>query len=235
MRVLAILAFGVFSAAMLGGEGAANAADCTKGMMWPYVRSTGDCLTDAEIQAGKSGAYTGAVNTNPDLADIKPSPAAVPVTTSTSSNDGSWYWPFGGGSSNSAAQPARTTATRGGAVNVQCHKAALWPFVREAGDCLTDNEKKSGQTGVYGGGSGIPAPTATATAPTTATAANGAPAPAGGAPDNTGAANTGAANTGSANSGQTATSENSPPACTKGVFWPFVRRTGDCPTDSEKK
>ena len=43
MRVLATAAF----AAVLFASDQAGAA-CTKGMLWPYVRNPGDCLTDAE-------------------------------------------------------------------------------------------------------------------------------------------------------------------------------------------
>ena len=68
MRFLAFAACALF----LSASAPATAADCTRGMMWPYVRAPGDCLTDAEIKAGKTGVYNGPVNTNPDLSAIKP-------------------------------------------------------------------------------------------------------------------------------------------------------------------
>ena len=66
MRVLAIAA----CAAVLFASDQASAA-CGKGMLWPFVRNPGDCLTDAEIAAGKSGVYNGPVNTAPDVSAIK--------------------------------------------------------------------------------------------------------------------------------------------------------------------
>ena len=67
MRALALAA----CVWVLTANGAAMAAECTRGMLWPYVRSPGDCLTDEEIRAGQKGTYSGPVNTNPDLASIK--------------------------------------------------------------------------------------------------------------------------------------------------------------------
>ena len=31
-----------------------------------------------------------------------------------------------------------------------CSKGILWPFMRDAGDCLTEREREAGMTGVYG-------------------------------------------------------------------------------------
>src|SRR5260221_4690281 len=73
MRLLIFAASVVFFAA----SGSAFAADCTKGMLWPYTRNPGDCLTDAEIKAGQTGVYSGPVNINVDVSSIKPDAAVV--------------------------------------------------------------------------------------------------------------------------------------------------------------
>jgi hypothetical protein len=44
-----------------------------------------------------------------------------------------------------AAEDDRTTYTGAGG----CTKGVFWPFVRRAGDCLTDSEIRSGRTGTY--------------------------------------------------------------------------------------
>jgi len=220
MRVVLAMTASVF---LFAADGSAlAAASCSKGMLWPYVRNPGDCLTDAEITAGQTGVYNGPVNTNPDVAGIHP---VAPVQNAPVT---------GGKSPGSAPTNSTTTATRGtsGTQNtasiqrntaVPCHKGALWPFVRSAGDCLTDVEKKEGQTGVFGGGAAGVTPVSTASVSTDKTGE--APAPSSGA----------------GNARSTSTASNQPPAtapepaCRKGLLWPFVRRDGDCPTDTEKK
>src|ERR1051326_2078352 len=67
----------------LTSTGPSLAADCTKGMLWPYVRAAGDCLTDAEIAAGQKGTYSGPTNMNVDVGAIKP--ADVPAQTNSGS------------------------------------------------------------------------------------------------------------------------------------------------------
>ena len=32
----------------------------------------------------------------------------------------------------------------------ECSKGILWPFIRNAGDCLTEKEREAGMTGAYG-------------------------------------------------------------------------------------
>ena len=90
----------------LATSGSAMAADCTKGLLWPYVRNPGDCLTDVEIQAGKTGVYTGPATGQVDVSTIKPPPQtnAAPPNSVQCSHD--WYWPFGSG--DCAAAPAAT-------------------------------------------------------------------------------------------------------------------------------
>src|SRR5260221_6838575 len=72
----------VASVAFFAASGSAFAADCTKGMLWPYTRNPGDCLTDAEIKAGKTGVYSGPVNTNVDVSNIKPDTSTLSTPSS---------------------------------------------------------------------------------------------------------------------------------------------------------
>ena len=138
MRIVAFAACSLF----LALSGPASAADCTRGMLWPYVRNTGDCLTDQEIKAGQTGVYQGALNTNPDLSAI---PRDAPQQTGA----------IGGGA---------TTTDNGALINTgifsdghptrvntapACNKGTFWPFVRSDGDCPTEVERKDGKT-VYG-------------------------------------------------------------------------------------
>jgi len=115
------------------------------------------------------------------------------------------------------------TTSSGESGTFSCNKGYFWPFYRSPGDCLTDIEKKNGQKGVYGGGTGITP--VSASVATTAPAGTEAPAAA------------------AAASSPGATPAPAPPAsgsapaetCHKGLLWPFVRDPGDCPTDAEKK
>jgi hypothetical protein len=154
MRVLACTAFALVVMASQSASAASSwipwpsaSSACNRGMLWPYVRNPGDCLTDEEIKAGQHGVYTGPVDSNPDIAAIAPPPpAAAPAGTV-------------------AGAPAQTAASGGnpaapGAANVpatsfSCTKSITWPFVRSPGDCLTTEEKKEGKKGVYGGGTGL--------------------------------------------------------------------------------
>ena len=199
----------VASLALLASGGSAFAADCTKGLLWPYVRVNGDCLTDAEIAAGKSGVYTGPINTNIDVSAIKAADIPASVTTPSASatatapaatgtpavtNDGGALIPtsiFGGGPSTFRDADAN------------CHKGILWPFNREPGDCLTADEKKEGKTGVYGGAAATPPVTQVSLTPAQSAMGPQAPAPVA--------------------------------SCERSWLWPFVREAGDCPTGNEKK
>src|SRR4029077_10625590 len=140
MRLLIFAASVVFFAA----SGSAFAADCTKGMLWPYTRNPGDCLTDAEIKAGKTGVYTGPVNTNVDVSSIKPDNSILSSGASVSARTGFWEGYFSGGLLGSGPSASSTSA-------VSCNKGYLWPFLREPGDCLTATEKLTDKTGVYRG------------------------------------------------------------------------------------
>ena len=222
----------------------AFAASCGKGMLWPYVRNAGDCLTDAELKAGQNGVYNGPVNTNPDIGSIrveKPVQNTVTATTPSATRPPAATPAAPAAAANAApARPLATAPARsltsvspnGVRVNlasvprndnVTCHKGALWPFRRQPGDCLTATEKENGQTGVYGGGTGVVEASAV-TASATTTASSG--------PAATPTVGTPSAATGPA----TASADTAPPVetCHKGLLWPFVRRPGDCPTAAEK-
>jgi nicotinate-nucleotide--dimethylbenzimidazole phosphoribosyltransferase len=164
--------------AMLASSGSAFAADCTKGLLWPYVRNPGDCLTEQEL---KTGVYQGAPQGPVDVGNIKsPEQPAMPITTQDCHETG--IWPFRSeecttvvkpGATNSpppAPQPAvsastpatpapvaqsappavRPQAAAPAPVAGQCNKGVLWPFVRDPGDCPTATERASGVTAVPG-------------------------------------------------------------------------------------
>ena len=243
--------------AFAASSGSAMAADCTKGLLWPYVRNTGDCLTDAEIKAGQTGAYSGPATGPVDVSTIKapPAPPANATDAKTADCKRGWFWPFGGDSdcqstvqrsgtsaatvsvsgttppasvsdpaaatpASQAIQPAAEPQVavvakppkinRPAAVTLNaadCHKGLLWPFVRDSGDCPTRIEKGSSSMAAVPVQTSVPS-----SAPATAIPASPRPA----------AAATVAATTTSAGS------------CGKGLFWPFVRNTGDCRTAGEK-
>jgi hypothetical protein len=208
MRILSVVACVAFFA----GTGSALAADCNKGMLWPFVRTTGDCLTDVEIASGKTGTYTGPVNTNVDVSAIKPSEAPVQNTGSSSGSGLFGSSLFGSSTSNSGGGGELITSDsifgagapdKSGAA-VTCNKGTLWPFQREPGDCLTAAEKKAGKTGVYGGGPGL--------TQVSATDAAGQAAPPAAMPASASAA-----------------------SCGRSWLWPFVRKAGDCPSEADKK
>ncbi len=203
---LAMFAAGV---AFFAASGSAFAADCNKGMLWPYTRNPGDCLTDSEIKAGQTGVYTGPVNTNVDLSSIKPDSSAVSpgstVSGSTSSSTGGLGGYFSGGLVGEVLGGGSSSSINA----VSCNKGYLWPFVREPGDCLTAQEKVTNKNGVY------------RSAEVTQVSVSSAP-----------AADAGAGNS-PANAPQPTASSTA--SCQKGWFWPFVRKSGDCPTGVEKK
>jgi len=255
---------------LLMSTGPTLAAECTKGMLWPYVRAAGDCLTDAEIAAGQKGTYNGPMNTNVDVSAIKPAeiPAQAGSVGGTGRSDGALIeksvfgaeppsrsvaqcnkgilWPFkrepgdcltegekragqtgvyGGAAASPEAAAAPATAPAAGAqptpptnAVAQCNKGLLWPFSREPGDCLTEAEKRSGQTGVYGAAAAVAQTSATAAATTTAAPAQATGAPASASP--------------AAGSAQPAPQAVS---CSKGWFWPFVKESSDCPSDADKR
>ncbi len=203
MRVLAFAACAV----VLFASDEASAA-CNKGLLWPYVRNPGDCLTDEEVKTGKIGIYNGPVNAAPDVSSIKveqPAQSQAVSNPGAPASEGILSGLFSG--LLSGGTPSSASSVTGGTGTFSCNKGYFWPFYRSPGDCLTDIEKKNGQKGVYGGGPGntpLDAGTSTVTtAPPTAAAA--------------------------------AIDTNGTTSCRKGLLWPFLRDSSDCPTGAEKK
>jgi hypothetical protein len=204
MRLVTFVAGAIFFTA----SGSAFAADCTKGMLWPYTRNPGDCLTDAEIKAGQTGVYAGPVNTNVDVSSIKPDTSVQSSSGSGSGSTGVMGGFFSGGLlGSSGLLGGGPSAPSSNAVS--CNKGYLWPFLREPGDCLTATEKQTNKTGVYR------AAEVTQVSASNTTAGN--------------------AQAGSPPANAPAPTASSAPACQKSWLWPFVRKSGDCPTDAEKK
>jgi hypothetical protein len=230
MRTLTLTAFLVLLAAADGS--ALAASGCGKGMLWPYVRQPGDCLTDDEIKAGQRGVYNGPVNTNPDLSGIRvpapaqssgvtatvapATPAATPAATVPSAAAPSAN-PTSAAPSGPPLNGAGFTAARR-SDSVDCKKGWLWPFVRSPGDCLTDVERVNGQGGVYRADQ-VVATVTSAVAPGVTPVS---------APVSAGVPSSEAAHT-------PQQPVETTPACRKGWLWPFVRKPGDCPTDAERR
>ena len=55
MRILFVTA----SVALLAGLASAGAAECNKGLLWPFMRSAGECLTQTEKSQGMTGIFGG--------------------------------------------------------------------------------------------------------------------------------------------------------------------------------
>lgn len=208
MRVVALAACVWVLAAQSASP--ALAADCTKGMLWPFVRAAGDCLTPEEIKAGQQGVYSGALNTNPDVANLK---VETPVQGSAPAGGGSLFGLLDGVPSLSGDDAVYDSLGPAGLIRrdqtkaaVTCSKGALWPFYREPGDCLTDAEKRDQGDTVYR--AERLAPTPASTTPGAAATANNAAAKPAASPAAT---------------------------CQRSAFWPFVRSKGDCQTEQEKK
>ena len=233
MRALTLTACVVLFAASHGS--ALAASSCGKGMLWPYVRQPGDCLTDDENKAGQRGVYQGAVATNPDMSNVKVE--TPPVNTVSGGSSGGLFSRImgGGGGGGGSSTPASIQSGQGPsgpslngagfstpaarqADAGDCSKGWLWPFVRNPGDCLTNAERDNGQTGVYRAdqvvASAAPAAPSPGVTPVSAPGRTATEAPAG-------------------------STETPPPAaepaCRKGWLCPFVRPPGDCPTDAERR
>jgi hypothetical protein len=203
------LATFVASIAFFAASGSAFAADCNKGMLWPYTRNPGDCLTDAEIKAGQTGVYAGPVNTNVDVSSIKPDSSAISPGSSVSGSTGSSTGGLGGYFSGGLVGEVLGGGSSPSTNAVSCNKGYLWPFVREPGDCLTAQEKVTNKNGVY------------RSAEVRQVSVSSAPA--------------GDAGAGNPPANAPTPPASSAPACERSWLWPFVRRAGDCPTDAEKK
>jgi hypothetical protein len=209
-------------------------------MLWPYVRQPGDCLTDDEIKAGQAGVYNGPVNTNPDMSNVKVDtpPAATSVEGGSS---GLFSGILGRSRTTPTSSPAPSSSSgallgsgimnqnsTGPSMNgagfslpppqrvgeAPCTKGWLWPFVREPGDCLTNVEKESGQTGVYRADQVVASASPAAGPGVTQVSAPGS---------------------GGAATGRPEPPVSTEPQCRKGWLWPFVRKPGDCPTATEQR
>src|SRR5215472_1379577 len=138
MRVFAIAA----CAAVLFASDQANAA-CGKGLLWPFVRNPGDCLTDAEIAAGKTGTYNGPVNAAPDVSAIKiiepvqneagSSSASAPLNATQGTNGRGLFDTIGLSGLFGGGGAATTVTSNGETGTFSCNKGYFWPFYRSAG------------------------------------------------------------------------------------------------------
>lgn len=199
------LTFATAAIALLASSGSAFAADCTKGLLWPYVRNPGDCLTDTEIQAGKTGVYSGPVTGQVDVSTIKPPPQAKAGAASAVQCSHSWYWPFGGGDCQPAPSAAGTSAVT--AASPAANPSTAEPAAQPAAPALPAVKPQAAAAPA--------APTAQAVSASPASVkAEAAVAPAPALPVRLTQANAA--------------------ECHKGVLWPFIRDAGDCPTGSER-
>ncbi len=130
-----------------------NGVQCNKGIFWPFSRSKGDCLTDAEKKNGKTGNYLdptpGAAAPAAATAPVQPaSGAAVPEKPQVNASVAA---------ASTDARPAAVPPANGAVVTktdnneAKCTKGIFWPFVRSAGDCQTDAEKKNAAAKNSGG------------------------------------------------------------------------------------
>jgi len=221
-----------------------SAVFCNKGYLWPFLREPGDCLTATERLTNKTGVYraeevTQASVSNAQAGDagaVNPTNAPPPPASSPAACQKSWLWPFvrESGDCQTQVEKQANGVYRGGEVTQAsasiapagdagagkppaspplppassasaCQKSLFWPFVRESGDCPTDATKHNASRGAE------------------VTQVSASNMPAGDA-----AADNPPANASPPPAGGT-------PACEKGLLWPFVRKPGDCPTDTDKK
>jgi hypothetical protein len=142
MRIVFVIACGV----LFLGNATAWAADCSKGLLWPFARSAGECLTQTEKSQGMTGVYGGAGDAQSRAAPSQmpsvpqPNIATAPGSVSSGASISATpiAAPAGSPVSASAEKPVPNTAS------ASCQKGWLWPFVREPGDCLTDQDRKNG-------------------------------------------------------------------------------------------
>ena len=243
MRALKLTACLLLLAA--ADSSALAASGCGKGMLWPYVRQPGDCLTDDEIRAGQKGVYNGPVNTNPDMSNVKLDTPPAATSVEGSSGGGLFSGILGrsrGTTSAPAPAPASASAPASGALLGQ-------GVMRQNADGPSMN----------GPGFSLPPPQRVGEAPcvkgwlwpfvrkpgdclTNAEKENGqagvfraeqvvatvSPAAGPGVTQVSAPGSGGAAPRGSE------PPVNTEPQCRKGWLWPFVRKPGDCPTAAER-
>ena len=108
---------------MNSASSALAASGCGKGMLWPYVRQPGDCLTDDEIKAGQRGVYQGALNTNPDMSAVKV--VEPPTNTVESGSSGGLFSRIMGGGGGGSSTPVSVRPSAAVTVpEVPCLRAA---------------------------------------------------------------------------------------------------------------
>jgi hypothetical protein len=126
----------------------------------------------------------------------------------------------------------------------------LWPYVRQAGDCLTDDEIKAGQRGVYQGpvNTNPDMSDVKVVEPPTNTVESGSSGlfsrimgGGGSSSSSTPASIQSGGSQGSSGPSLNGAGFSAPAArraddgaCVKGWLWPFVRKPGECLTDAER-
>jgi hypothetical protein len=142
MRILFLVACAVFFA----GSSSAWAAECNKGFLWPFMRSAGECLTQTEKSQGMTGVFGGAAEAQGSPATVQIPSAPQPNIAAASGDTSSAPKISATPTAAPAASPAQASAVTPvpSAASPFCQKGWLWPFVREAGDCLTDQDRKNG-------------------------------------------------------------------------------------------
>jgi hypothetical protein len=252
---------------------------CTKGWFWPFSRSPGDCLTDAEKRNGQTGVFGNPYAGAPPAPGVSQVAALPPPPQREGRGIMNGFGLFGGGSSEpvataggrglledsyapapvatapaaapaapqqvaalpapqaapAAARPAApAVAAVAAAQDVPCNKGWFWPFSRRPGDCLTDVEKRNGQTGVFGNPAAVASVAAPAAQPIAPPPAPAAPPPVAVAPPAPPpAAAPQAPVTVALAAPQAQAGAAGAMTCTKTYFWPYARRPGDCLTDDE--
>ena len=251
MRALKLTACLVLLAAADGS--ALAASGCGKGMLWPYVRQPGDCLTDDEIRAGQRGVYNGPVNTNPDMSNVKV-PETPPATSVEGGSGGGLFSGILGRSRTPASTPAPSPTPVTASVPTPSAPTQSGSLFGEG--IMSQNANGAA---LNGPGFSFPPTQRGGEAPcakgwlwpfvrspgdclTEAERQNGetgvfradqvvaTAAPAAG-PTATQVAASGNA----APNRTEAPPANTEPQCRKGWLWPFVRRPGDCPTGIEQR
>lgn len=83
-----LFGFGSDSDESEGPRAITNERGCTTHLLWPYVRRPGDCLTDAEKEAGMTGVYGNsrmAGDTTPEPEPVPGAPTVAPLPASSDS------------------------------------------------------------------------------------------------------------------------------------------------------
>ena len=124
----------------------ALAEDCSKGLLWPFMRSAGECLTQTEKSQGLTGVYGAgsAAQESPIPAPVPPALQPDRAVTAAAPSSREILSPVPAASAAAASTQVSTSTPTGNTASPSCQKGWLWPFVREPGDCLTDQDRKNG-------------------------------------------------------------------------------------------